>query len=141
MKELIIIRGPSGSGKTTAAWKQTTMHLFEADRFFYDKYRYYEFRHDLLKEAHAWCLGTLANTIFVDRPDKVVVSNTFITKWEMQPYLDLAQKMGYTVKVYKTAGPWNASELARRNEHNVPINVISRQISKFEPFDGEIELS
>ena len=141
MKELIIIRGPSGSGKTTAALKQNTIHLFEADTFFMTNTKDYDFHHDLLKEAHAWCLGTVANTMFVDSPDKIVVSNTFITKWEMQPYLDLAQKMGYTVKVYKTAGPWDASTLAQRNEHNVPIDVIRRQIAKFEPFDGEIELS
>ena len=99
----------------------------EADRFFYDKYRYYEFRHDLLKEAHAWCLGTLANTIFVDRPDKVVVSNTFITKWEMQPYLDMAKRWGVTPQIVECHGNFG-------NVHNVPKETISQMKARWEPY-------
>lgn len=139
MKELILIRGPSGSGKTFVAMRQMTLFVFEADHFFVTNTKDYDFRQDLLKEAHAYCLGQAAQAMFCEER-KVVVSNTFTTKWEMQPYLDLANKLGYNLTVYRTAGPWNAAELAKHNEHGVPERVIEKQIARFEPFDGEIEL-
>jgi hypothetical protein len=52
----------------------------------------YEFNPSWLHAAHTWCLDSA--TAFLIKGIDVVVSNTFTTMKEMQPYIDLAQRFG-----------------------------------------------
>jgi len=97
MKNLILLRGLPGSGKSTLAQKFKDLgyeHL-EADQYFINKDGGYEFNRDLLGDAHKWCQETA--DIFMDYGHSLVVSNTFTTEKELQPYLDLADKYDYLV--------------------------------------------
>lgn len=97
MKNLIILRGLPGSGKSTLAQKFESLgykHL-EADQYFVDQEGNYNFDVTKLGDAHKWCQD---NADFVmDYGKNLVVSNTFTTEKELQPYLDLADKYDYIV--------------------------------------------
>lgn len=146
MKQLVIFRGPSGSGKSTAArhfLQQSCGHSgalqhFEADNFFMEDDGSYNFNARQLGQAHNWC-QCLVHDAMAEGLSPVVVSNTSMTKWEVEPYLEFAEQHGYEVVVYKIKGPWDAELFASRNAHNVPLSVVQKQISKYQPIEGEIE--
>lgn len=141
MKKLVIFRGPSGSGKTTAAEAYTKANggsFFEADSFFVTANGVYEFDAQKLGRAHSDCQRRVREAM--QRGDEtVVVSNTSMTKWELNPYLAMAAELGYEVKVFRIKQPWDAEVFAARNKHSVPVFVVQRQISKYQPLENEEE--
>lgn len=139
MKKLIIIRGPSGSGKSTLAAKLQSNHLlrFEADQFFCRDGKY-EFDATKLGAAHGECQRRVRDAM-EDGEENIVVSNTSMTVREVCVYTDLADEYGYEVKIYRTKGPWDANLFAARNVHNVSLEVVQRQINKYQPIEGEEE--
>lgn len=121
MKNLIILRGLPGSGKSTLAQKFKDLgykHL-EADSYFVDKEGNYKFDRDKLGDAHKWCQD---NADFVmDYGKSLVVSNTFTTEKELQPYLDLAYKYDYLVTSLIVEGRHNGINL-----HGVPQETLDK---------------
>ena len=102
-KVLILLRGLPGSGKSSFAnliWASQV--ICEADQFFYDKEGNYNFDVTKLGQAHKACQEKV-ETFMKDNQNnhqfypEIVVSNTSTTEKELQPYLDLALKYGYTV--------------------------------------------
>ena len=102
-KVLILLRGLPGSGKSSFAnliWASQV--ICEADQFFYDKEGNYNFDATKLGQAHKACQEKV-ETFMKDNQNnhqfypEIVVSNTSTTEKELQPYLDLALKYGYTV--------------------------------------------
>jgi NEDD4-binding protein 2 len=147
MKQLVIFRGPSGSGKSTAARQflrdqnlghEGTMQHFEADRFFLNQEHEYCFDASKLGSAHKWCQHRVRENMEIG-VTPIVVSNTSMTKWEVNPYLQLAKEFGYEVVVFKIKGPWNAKLFSERNLHGVPLSVVQKQIDKYQPIEGETE--
>ena len=57
--------------------------------------------------------------------EKVVVSNTFTTEREMKPYLNLAEKYGYTVFTVIVEKRHDNSDV-----HNVPIETKQKQAER-----------
>ena len=140
MKQLIIIRGPSGSGKTTAAKDFVNKHggaFFEADGFFYQEGNYV-FDPKKLPQAHGDCQRRIREAL-ANRVSPVVVSNTSMTHWEMNPYFAMAKQFEYHVTVYRIGGPWDAKLFASRNVHGVTEEIVQRQINKYEPLENEEE--
>ncbi len=113
--KLVLIRGLPGSGKSTLAmkYKEQGYDHFEADMFFVDEHGKYNYVADKVPDAHAWCLESTKKSLAEGR--KVVVSNTFVKLWEMEPY----KKLGVEVEVITTTNEW-------QNTHNVPKEVIER---------------
>jgi hypothetical protein len=97
----------------------------------------YNFDASKLGQAHGWCQRGVREAMEME-VTPLVVSNTSMTKWEVEPYLSLASEFGYEVIVYKIKGPWDAKLFAARNAHNVPLSVVQKQISKYQPIEGEI---
>ena len=128
MSKLYIVRGVPGSGKSTYVKEHLSeiWHL-ETDKFFYKNGKY-EFDISKIKEAHHFT-QRLAEQIMETGAD-LVVSNTFTQLWEMQPYLDMASKYGYSVSVIRLENRF-------KNLHNVPSEVISSMENRFEDFPGE----
>ena len=124
---LILIRGMPGSGKTTLAhmllkglradgW--SVEHL-EADYFFIDGDGEYQFDKALLKEAHEWCLREFKQHIL---SSVVIVSNTFSTQKEMDPYLKWAAGLYIPIQVIECHGDFGS-------KHNVPEHT-TREMKK-----------
>ncbi len=125
MADLILVRGVPGSGKSTFAKKMVDMmpsmiHL-EADMFFVNDGQY---RYDptLIPAAHQWCRDRLKFHLEADA--HVVVSNTFVRRWEIESYLSIVPSHT-NVTVITVHGNWP-------NVHGVPQAVIRRMIANWE---------
>jgi len=123
MAELILIRGVSGSGKTTMAKRDFPDHEhFEADMFF-EKDGKYCYDRKYIKEAHKWCNDKTDEAL--KQGKNVVVSNTFIRAWEMNPYFN----MGASIKVIEATGNYD-------NIHGIAKADIKKMKERFEPFNA-----
>jgi len=103
---LILIRGLPGSGKSTLARELATRGFahFEADMWFEQRGAF----DPALEAGH-----------------NIVVSNTFIKRAELQPYLDAAQRFGVAVEIRRATDAWPSL-------HNVPDAVFRQMVRDFE---------
>jgi predicted kinase len=127
---LYLVRGLPGSGKSTFAKKLsdsvTGIHC-ETDMFFTDpETGEYKFDATDLKRAHLWCYDRVEHAMHVYDARNIVVSNTFTQEWEMQPYMDLAKKYGYTVFTIIVENRHGGT-----NTHNVPEETLTRMRDRF----------
>lgn len=120
---LILIRGLPGSGKSTLARALAARGFVhcEADLWFEQRGAFDPAR---LPEAHAWCLAQACAALAAGRD--VVVSNTFVKRAELQPYLAAAQRLGVPVEVRCATGAWPSL-------HAVPADVRAQMARDFEP--------
>ncbi len=82
----------------------------------------YDFNRELLKNAHEWCQKNTKNAL---KYNDVVVSNTFVKKWEMEPYFDMAHDLGADIQIIEAKGEY-------ANIHNVPDAIIARMRANWE---------
>lgn len=122
-KSLFIVRGVSGSGKTTVAQmlSEGCFPHYEADMYFYDSDGNYNWKQQDLSKAHKWCQANVETMLSLSLP-KVIVSNTFTTEKEMQPYIELAEKYGYTVFSLVVEHRHSGGSL-----HEVPEEILEKQ--------------
>ena len=129
MKSITLIRGVAGSGKTTFAKEITSLEdernyrIFSADDYFTveGKYKY------IPKEigvAHKECMARTEAAMKIGI-NKIFVANTFTTKEELNPYIELAKEYGY--KYFSII-----VENRHGNEsiHNVPKDVITKMVNR-----------
>jgi predicted kinase len=129
MKNLYIIRGVPGSGKSTLAKTLVGDKDFchkEADMYFIDRDGNYNFDPTKLKEAHEWCREEIEFAMKYEHPT-VVVSNTFTREWEMQPYIDLANKYEYRVFSLIVENRHENDSI-----HGVPPEAVENMKKRFE---------
>ena len=69
--------------------------------------------------AHDWCVASAKKAL--EQGANVVVSNTFVKKWEMKRYIDL----GFPFRIIEAKGQWG-------NIHGVPKNAIEMMTRKWE---------
>jgi predicted kinase len=125
MTDLILIRGLPGSGKITLARKMAEAmdaDHYEADMFFVRSDDQYDFRPEMLKQAHAWCQRM--TKIALDHGRDVIVSNTFTQLWEMRPYFAMGADR---VTVLTCEGDYG-------NIHGVPDAAIKRMRARWENY-------
>lgn len=123
MKTCILVRGVSGAGKST--FVQECFGRFcnlEADMYFMRDGKYL-FEPSKLKQAHGWCQSETEKQMKFGYD--IVVSNTFTTEWEMKPYLDLAEKYGYTVFTVVVE-----KRHENKDVHNVPEETRQKQAER-----------
>lgn len=125
MRKLILIRGLPGSGKTTLAKQLNPDAHFEADMYFYSPAGVYHFDSTKLSEAHSWCFTSTMVALCNPANQTVIVSNTFVQRWEMQRYIDLAKKCQVKVEILVCNGNY-------QNIHGVPQETIERMRSRWE---------
>ena len=125
---LFLIRGIPGSGKSTKAKQLIQEGLadvhFEADMYFEVDGKYV-FDPSKIKDAHAWCQKETDAALAAGK--KVVVSNTFVKKWEAAVYFDMAAKHDVDVEVITANGNY-------QNVHGVPAEVLLRMKENWEEF-------
>jgi len=125
MARLILIRGVPGSGKSTLAKQYAAdgFHHYEADDYFVHPRDGYRFDREYLSHAHQWCQACARLSLL--RGFDVVVANTFTRRWEMSPYLDMAQKLGASIEVITATGNF-------QNVHGVSADVVQAMRDRFE---------
>jgi predicted kinase len=124
--EVVILRGVPGVGKSTFAAKYPYYHVVSADNFFLQD-GFYRFDPSKLGQAHQQCLRDYTGHV-VSR-HSVLVDNTNITATEIAPYVSLAEAFGLGVKIINLHSSLSPADLARRNVHGVPENVIANRIA------------
>jgi len=133
-KRMIIMRGISGSGKSTLA-KQISQGgiILSTDEFFMVNGSY-QFDRSLLGKAHNWNQER-ARQALNKGISPIVIDNTNTTWREIQPYFSMAKDHGYDVSFAEPDTPWkfDAKELAKRNTHGVPAEVIQNMIDRWQP--------
>jgi predicted kinase len=124
MKRLYLIRGLPGSGKSTLA-AELSPNVFEADQFFYTKGTGYEYDKSLIGDAHAYCKKNVQHAMNYGM-SPIAVANTFVKRWEMKNYRELAALHGYRVTEITMSGT------IYKNIHDVPGEVIDRMRENWE---------
>lgn len=121
---LVLIRGLPGSGKSTLAkdFLGLGYNHYEADMFFMDS-GIYNFDISKLKQAHEFCFEETRKSLYDGF--NTVVSNTFTTLWEMQKYIDLAEKEGYNLYIVKATGKY-------KDIHGCPKETVERMSKRWE---------
>jgi len=135
---LYLVRGLSGSGKTTLARTIAGIDktkLVAADDYFYvkteDGRAVYNFDSTKVPASHAESLEKAS--YWLTEGYSVVVHNTFSCRWEMEPYLQKAKGHNIPVTVLDLFDAGLADEeLAERNLHKVPVEVIARMRDRWE---------
>ena len=89
-------------------WDKDGKHCYDASR---------------LLEAHTWCQRMAAH--HMSNGYDVVVANTFTRRAELEPYLRLASKYGYTVQEIVCRGEFV-------NVHGVPDEYVQRKRNQLE---------
>lgn len=123
-KRLIIIRGLPGSGKSTFG-RLLTDEVYEADMYFMQSGKY-QYDKDKIAEAHKWCQAQVKKAMFHTHAPLIAVSNTFVRRWEMDAYYDLAVIHRYEVTEITLTGRIHP------NIHGVPDEVIERMRNSWE---------
>lgn len=128
--KLFLVRGLPGSGKTTKARKLAVQHSaihLEADHYFEvilgDAIPVYGFVGSLVGEAHNRCKQLATHWLRAGYP--VVVSNTFTIKWEIEPYYEMAKKLGIEYEVVTCTGDYGSV-------HNVPEAALQKMKDRWE---------
>ena len=138
-KQLIVLRGIPGSGKSTLAdelvneifilhsycWLSTDDLFYVNGKYTFDKDKLHLFHQTNIARCDL-AMQAGIEYIFID--------NTNITFKEMEPYIKLAIKYGYSVKLEESNTPWkfDVEECFKRNEHNVPKETIQKMVDRWE---------
>jgi predicted kinase len=126
--DLVLVRGIPGSGKSTYVKNNLKgYNSYEADMF-HMKNGKYAFDRKNLPAAHKWCFDKTKKDL--EDGKKVVVSNTFINKKEVDRYLDMAKELGKTYEVLRTSKEYGSI-------HNVPKEVIDKMKKSIVNVKGE----
>lgn len=126
--KLVLVRGLPGSGKSTYAKGlhdesgKPYFHV-EADMYFMHADGIYRFNPTKLGPAHDWCQLQCARAL--ERGESCVVSNTFVKRWEMMPYLKMAKTLGADVEIVTMTGQYGSV-------HNIPAEVVTRMAKAWE---------
>lgn len=91
--------------------------------FFVEKGGYYSFDAKKLSQAHNWCQTEVREALL--NGHSVVVSNTFVQRWEMQPYRDMAKELNIVLEVMVCKEDYGSI-------HQVPRITISNMRKKWE---------
>lgn len=115
---LTLIRGLPGSGKSTIAkvhFKPEGYIHLEADMYYVDESGIYRFDANQLNQAHDWCQNATEQAL--RQGSDVVVSNTFVQLWELEPYKVMANRYQASINIIEAKGDYASI-------HDVPDKTI-----------------
>lgn len=138
--KLVIVRGPSGSGKSEFVEKlggKLRSNYWHTELFWYELGRgHYHFNKDKVSEASEWCLDKIRTAMERGLP-LIFFASAEPRRKGYEKYLELAEKFGYLVEVYRTKGPWHPETLFP--DQPMPGKLLRKQISDYEQFPEELE--
>jgi len=133
-KVVYIMRGISGSGKSTLSQQLGEGGaIFSTDDFFMVNGEY-QFDRSFLGDAHFWNKSRAIEAM-EKGVTPIVIDNTHVEAWEAKPYAEAAQSNGYRIEIQESQAPWkfDAEELAKRNSHGVPREIIDDMLKRWQP--------
>lgn len=131
-KTLYLIRGVPGSGKTTLARAMSEdlkCPHWEADMWMTGDGGQYAYDPSRVADCHNFCQRAVNRDMIVGF-HAIIVSNTFIRKWEADVYYALAKLWGYQVKVICCEGNFE-------NVHGVSKDRVNIMRANMEPYSGQ----
>ena len=134
VKRLIFVGGLPGSGKTTFARyiaQETGGFDVAADDFF-TRGGDYKFEPAKLADAHKWCQDYVRWEFNQGDFATIVVHNTGSRRWEREVYREIAEQAGAEYTEIFVNTNLTDEELAARNVHGVPANVIKKMRERWE---------
>ncbi|GLG97584.1 Uncharacterized protein GBIM_04335 [Gryllus bimaculatus] len=142
IKVMVLMRGCPGSGKTSLARKiiksthgqDEQKYIFSTDHYFiFVGNGKYKFDPRLLPNAHKWNQDRVNEEVRKET-NPIIIDNTNLEAWEMEPYVTAAVKYGYSVEFLEPRTSWrnNAFELEHKNTHGVARKKIEDMLSRFE---------
>lgn len=141
------MRGRSGQGKSTLAREilkgltpyvrghiVSTDTIWMVETFGFETYAFVPEQLRLAHEINRAKVEALMKGEHCEKSHLIIVDNTNTTWKEILPYVELAKKYKYEVEVKEPQTPWknDVKELAGRNVHHVPLEVIEKQDARFE---------
>lgn len=129
-KIALILRGVPGSGKSTLLSKLPGVVSFSTDTKHIENGQYV-FKPHKLQEFHTQNLAEFTKAAEQGVP-LIAVDNTNISYSAYTPYISAARNNGYQVWAVSFI-PGALEEHARRNVHNVPVDVLERMTVLFNP--------
>ena len=132
-KKLIIMRGLPGSGKSTLARELGNNGIILATDDFWDENGEYKFDVNRIGEAHRWN-EERAKKAIQQGVSPIIIDNTNVQAWHAKPYVLEAMNNGYEVEIAEPNTPWklDPEELAKRNTHEVPLDIIQKMVGEWE---------
>jgi len=131
-KRLILMRGCPSSGKSTLAREVAGCFgakIYSADIMLMIE-DFYGWTPELAYPAHKVC-QQLVDLAMQKNEKVVIVDNTNLKPQQARPYVNFANKHGYTTSVLEPNTPWkhNLEELIKRGTHNVPRETLERMLT------------
>lgn len=140
VKKMIILRGLPGSGKSTLARQIVeqskvmgrTAIVCSADDYFMVDGKYV-YRKEEQGEAHKACQMSVDRSL-ANGYDVVIVDNTNVKLEHMRPYVEMAKKYDYKVRidVVGDVSPEGIKTYLARQVHEVPKETVERFAKEFE---------
>ncbi|WP_394144898.1 ATP-binding protein [Vibrio atypicus] len=124
--KLTLIRGLPGSGKSTLAKTYSCNH-YEADMYFIQSDGTYLYQAEKIGDAHQWCKAMTERSLAAKQ--SVVVSNTFVRRWEIAPYQKLARQYGATFEVIECTSQYG-------NIHGVDPQTIATMKKRWQQWQN-----
>ena len=129
--DLYLLRGLPNAGKSTVAAQLAPGANFAADDAF-ETADGYAFDAERLGAAHAGCRRAVDAALGRGEP-AVAVANTFTTRAELQPYIELGARHGYRTHVLVVERAHVGD-----NGHAVPDATIQRMAGRFQWLDARL---
>lgn len=140
-KICVILRGLPGSGKSFLSdqlIRQTVKenqhdHILSADKYFFNNRGIYRFDPSRLSEAHQETQKMFTRKA-AQGISPLIVDNTNLQYWEMEPYMLVANQYGYIIYTMEPETPWKfqVDTLAKKNQHSVPNDKIRTMRVRYE---------
>lgn len=138
------MRGLPGSGKSylakkiaqSAEMRGKKVGIFSTDDFFtiITKSGKEEYKFDIkkLQEYHRRNRNRVRNAM-KENYDIVIVDNTNVRVWEMQPYAKMASKAGYNIEMLEpqTEWRWNINECVKKCTKNIPYITLVKMEKEY----------